>query len=648
MTDGAAESLFLNEKLPGRSDQQERAPDPQREALPLKAAVGDGQARSGTSTEAPEALRRHKLPLDVFERVCRGPLPSADTSALCTAQYSKRKLLVRTLLDRLGTIRSALGPLPGPGPVWQILATAEERVPETARDVLMYPAVGAWATRMIRRLLGAVDDPVPLWTEAGYLHTLTAAVAFRAGIPFSLRVPVLFGAVNLPTVGQIRLPSRFPAGVANVRHDRDGLHVRSGLDRITLPSDEETAFFLPTRSPVHVSDRGALRFRFDDTDPYREFGEPRPPRRLDHTEFAEWDKLLAEAWNLLSAHHPRYAAELASTLAMLAPAKAGDALFAASSRAAFGGMLVTPKSSAALLAEVLVHELQHSKFNALLDLVPLLHNTGEPTLYAPWRDDPRPAAGLLHGIYAFTSTVEFNRTHRKRASGPEARLAEYLFARRRAQVRQTIDIARALPELTEAGRRFVDIADERLARYEQDRIDDGMAEAVAQLDAGHRAGWRWRHHDFAEEDVESLTTAFLRGVRVRGLPRPAVVPHRREPGSTWRFALLKLKVLDPAGFAETTAEGTVPPADVAFATGDHHTAATRYRALVGTNSQDSEAWIGLGLALRALGDAEGAEGILGFPALTVAIHERIRERTGSAPDPVALAGWVGRGNATSA
>lgn len=595
-----------------------------------------------------EPLRRHKLPFDVFERACRGPLPSADTSALRTAQYSRRKLLVRTLLDRLAMAPSALGPLPAPGPTWHILATAEERAPDAARDVLMYPAVGAWAMRMIRRLLGAIDDSVPLWTEVGYLHTLTAAVAFRAGIPFSVRVPVLFGAVNLPTVGQILLPGRFPAGVANVRHDRDGLHVRSGLDRLTLRPEEETAFFLPTRSPVHVSDRGVLRFRFDDTDPYREFTAPRPPRRLDHTEFAEWDKLLAEAWDLLTTHHPRYAAEVASTLTMLAPAKAGDELFAASSRAAFGGMLVTPKSSAALLAEVLVHELQHSKFNALLDLVPLLRGTGEPTLYAPWRDDPRPAAGLLHGIYAFTSTVEFNRTHRKQASGPEARLAEYLFARRRAQVRQTIDIARALPELTEAGRRFVDIADERLGRYEQDRIDDGMAEVVAHLDAGHRACWRWCHHDFAAGDIERLTTAFLRGVRVRGLPRPVVVPHRRAPGPTWRVALLKLKVLDPAGFTETAAAPTIPPADVAFATGDYHAAATRYRALVATNPPGSEAWIGLGLALRALGDSEGAEGILGFPALTVAIHDRIQRRIGSAPDPVALAGWIGRANATSA
>ncbi|MFD2418294.1 HEXXH motif domain-containing protein [Amycolatopsis pigmentata] len=593
-----------------------------------------------------EPLRRHTLALDVFERACRGPLPPDDLSAQFAAQYSRRKLLLRTLLDRLGTNTSALGPLPDAGATWHILATAEERAPGIVGDVLMYPPVGAWVTRMIRRLLGAIDDNIPLWTELGYLHSLTAAVAFRAAIPFSLGVPVLFGAVNLPTVGQLRLPGRFPTGVASLEHDRDGLHVRSGVDRVTLSSDEETAFFLPTRSQVCVSDHGVLRFRFDDTDPYREFTSPRPPRRVDHTEFAEWDKLFAEAWDLLSAHHPRYATELASTLAMLAPASAGHALFAASSRAAFGGMLVSPKSSAALLAEVLVHELQHSKFNALLDLVPLLRDEGDETLYAPWRDDPRPAAGLLHGIYAFTSTVEFNQTHRNQASGPEARLAEYLFARRRAQVRETIEIARDLPELTRPGRRFVDLADERLARCEQDRIDDGMAEVVAHLNAGHRAGWRWCHHDFAADEVENLTAGFLRGAEAGGLPRPTVVPHRREPGSTWRFALLKLKVLDPAGFAEA---GPVPPADRAFAAGDHHTAAIGYRERIATDPGDSQAWIGLGLALRVLGDREAADGILGFPALVVAIHERIRATVpGPTPDPAALAGWLGRGTPTSA
>jgi len=39
--------------------------------------------------------------------------------------------------------------------------------------------------------------------------------------------------------------------------------------------------------------------------------------------------------------------------------------------------------------------------NAVVELVDL--PGGKELFYAPWRDDPRPLLGLLHGIYAFTA-----------------------------------------------------------------------------------------------------------------------------------------------------------------------------------------------------------------------------------------------------
>ena len=50
------------------------------------------------------------------------------------------------------------------------------------------------------------------------------------------------------------------------------------------------------------------------------------------------------------------------------------------------------------LAAALVHEVQHSKLNAVIDIVPLVRpGVGHRRYYAPWRDDPRPPAGLLQG-----------------------------------------------------------------------------------------------------------------------------------------------------------------------------------------------------------------------------------------------------------
>ena len=49
----------------------------------------------------------------------------------------------------------------------------------------------------------------------------------------------------------------------------------------------------------------------------------------------------------------------------------------------------------------LVHEFQHSKLSAMLDLVPLTDPDDHGRYFAPWRVDPRPLAGLLQGVYAF-------------------------------------------------------------------------------------------------------------------------------------------------------------------------------------------------------------------------------------------------------
>ena len=58
------------------------------------------------------------------------------------------------------------------------------------------------------------------------------------------------------------------------------------------------------------------------------------------------------------------------------------------------------------MAETLIHEFQHNKLCGLMDMLPLIEPSGERG-YAPWREDPRPMAGLLQGVYAFAGIVHF-------------------------------------------------------------------------------------------------------------------------------------------------------------------------------------------------------------------------------------------------
>src|SRR5438067_1494519 len=114
-------------------------------------------------------LGRHTLTSEIFTQACSGPIHPDTLSALQSVEYSRRKLLLRTLFDLLEKKPLALGPLTGVPEVWQILSAAENRAPEVVKDVLMYPTTGAWAIRVIRRMLGAITGHAPRWTGRGEL-----------------------------------------------------------------------------------------------------------------------------------------------------------------------------------------------------------------------------------------------------------------------------------------------------------------------------------------------------------------------------------------------------------------------------------------------------------------------------------------------
>jgi HEXXH motif-containing protein len=298
----------------------------------------------------------------------------------------------------------------------------------------------------------------------------------RAGLPAEIQVPAAHGIALLPTFGTVKAGD---TGDVAVRATSDGL-------------DPAAA---PTPAVKHqVTVHGIpLNVHIEDCDPYREFGEPVPPRLLGDAEVSHWRGLIDSTWDILTERHEGYAQELSAGLRTLIPLSFKQNVNGSSSRAAFGGIALSEKDSAVRLAEVLVHEMQHSKINALLDLHPLVHND-DRLWRAPWRTDPRPLIGVLHGIYAFTSVVEFWRIEREYLTGEsQRRAAQRIFADRRHQVREAIDTVRSAPALTELGRRLVDAADERIARCEQSPVPDDILTAVKREADENRTAWHRKH-----------------------------------------------------------------------------------------------------------------------------------------------------------
>ena len=169
-----------------------------------------------------------------------------------------------------------------------------------------------------------------------------------------------------------------------------------------------------------------IRVALEDTDPYRDCHQwPAAPRLTDE-EFAEWQRGFALAWREIQTHHPAYAPALAAGLTTLMPmaaAPAGSDVSAAA-RHGFGAIGAALPDDPVTLALLLMHEFQHVKLGAVLDLYDLFDPDDKRLYHAPWRKDPRPLEGLLQGTYAHLAVSEFWRVRAGLGEHDQAEAAE--------------------------------------------------------------------------------------------------------------------------------------------------------------------------------------------------------------------------------
>lgn len=539
----------------------------------------------------------HSLSRDQFDELCEGAVGPEVIAVLRGGQYSRRRLLLAALVAAAASRSDVHGPLREVESAWHVLMASEERAPEAVEDVLMWPSTGVWLVRVTRRLHGVDLDGPPIWVELGFLHCLAAAAAVRAQLPCALDLPVVDGVLTLPTVGQVRVHGGFV--------------------------------------PVHRHELTGWGVEIDDCTPYRWFSAPEPPLPLGQYELAAWREDLHGAWDVLSRWHPRFAAEQAAGLTVLAPAAPASGGVSASASAAFGGVVLSAAHSPAALAARLVHELQHSKLNALLDLVVLHTRDDADLMYAPWRTDPRPLTGLLHGIYAFTSTMEFWSVQRAHTPEPERRMADFSFVHRWMQVEAAIE---SLPasDLTEFGARLVEGAARRLTNCPLDDVPPEMIEATRTMMLDHRARWRTRHVRPDQEYVREAAAAWHAGTAAPALrtEHSVVESAGRDDAPATRLRLLRMKAVDPVRFREIVDESE--GVDVAFAAGRFDEALTAFSSRLRNAPTDGDAWVGLGLVLRMTGDHPAARVLLDHPEIALGVYERIM----SGPEPVAFARWL--------
>ena len=594
-------------------------------------------------------ISAHTLGWANFDALANGLGDTSAITALRDGQHSKHVLQLRALLDAAADagLRGALEP------GFALLSATQRSAPEVVTELLLHPPVGGWLAHCLRRLRGSARGDVPIENELGHLGAIAAAAALRANTDFTVRVPSRAGSMMLPTLGLATIPGLAPGESVTIT-GRAGMPatVQGGGGRVAVPGGPDSAApgWLPSHRLVFGEPQERLCVCLDDLDPFRDCHGSATTGRLDPEALLRWRALLEEAWSLLIQAHPEYAPGIGAglrSIVPLRPPRPGRGT-TATSPDSFGACVMSDPVDAVTLAVSLVHEFQHAKLGALMDLLPLHSADRSARYYAPWRDDSRPLGGLLHGAYAFLAVTDFWRVQRTIVPAREAPFAHFEFARRREQTRHAVRTLQSSGELTDLGTRLVAAIGDRLRGWAA-QVPAGPATAARDAIADHQVSWRLRNLRPAQDRVRLIAEAWQAG-QLR--PTDAARPPEIRPGTAAlndnsRLDLLFLGLRDPDRFARVNARrdelaALIPDAedaDVAYARGDFRAAAAGYRRMLGTQPDRLAAWSGLTLVRKHLMGGR-ADPLVDEPELFMAVSQWISRLGGTVPDPDELADWL--------
>ncbi|SIM50996.1 FxsB family cyclophane-forming radical SAM/SPASM peptide maturase [Micromonospora cremea] len=369
---------------------------------------------------------------DLLDDLGTGYGSAANLRRLATAQVAYVRGLLVGIADRVAGTPIA--------EAWDLIARLDEDAPDAVAVAFAHPFLRRWARHCLTPPAGESSD-------LAHLSALAAAVAVRAGADVDLEVPVRSGLVHLPGLGALALdePGEQEARLSIAG---GGFTARAGTSAVTVP----LAGLAPPPAawlPVRQAELDGWRVVVEDLDLYRDCYEWPVADRLDPAQLAFWQRSLAAAWSRIQRLVPGQAPGIRAGLRAVTPLRVDPAgrLRSAASRDTFGALGAVP-TDAGPLAELLVHEFQHVKLGALLDVSVLYDPTYAPRLTVPWRDEPRPLEGVLQGTYAHLAVADIWRAQ------PGARSRQQ-YRQYRGWTVRTLDELAATGALTAHGERFV-------------------------------------------------------------------------------------------------------------------------------------------------------------------------------------------------
>ncbi|TYB55076.1 HEXXH motif domain-containing protein [Nonomuraea sp. PA05] len=425
-------------------------------------------------------MDRLVIPHQLFDALAGGQGGLSAGRFLSAAARDRHLVLIKVVADMAGSAEVRRS--------FEELARMHETAPEHVDALLRYPAVGGWALATMGALRQGEGTP-----ETTQMAVLAATAAIRAGLPFETRLSQQARTVVFPSLGAAEIGSK----ACLIRITSSNGAVISRRSRIEIPADStcDADGWLGLRRIVAEHPHGVLHLTLDDLDPYRFPAGPQLATRLTDAEVLQWRRLLQDAWTILRDGHISTADEIMSMISAITPMSRAGWAASGTSRTTFGCVALARPSCARTLAAALAHEIQHAKLTVLLYLVDLIEPDPEARYYAPWRHDPRPLSGLLHGTYAHLGVADFWRRQRL---VDDSVVAHAEFARWRDAAAKTAHVICESAALTPIGRRFMDGMLQRLHAFAEEEVPIAAVELARAAAARHQHDFdttnpRWPH-----------------------------------------------------------------------------------------------------------------------------------------------------------
>jgi HEXXH motif-containing protein len=592
-------------------------------------------------------IETHKLPETAFAALATG---EGDPGVICLlrrVQQSKHMMLLHAIAEPAKDADPADPAIIAFRAGYELLARVQGADPAVFTWLLGLPQLGGWANDGLLRL----DQGTP--PDFAYLACAAAAGAVRAGVPFEFDLPVRDGHVLLTGLGRITAGYENGTGCAPgwIRLRYNGSQLAVGDDMV-LPRSAITPDYgagLPVpywhgTPAVHIEADGlGWDVLLVTDDPYLDRYTLPMTTGLDAGQRERWRQRVRAAFEVLTSRHRWAAGPVADGIAAIVPLTPPTEtdLITATSPAAFGAIATSWPPDPVTLAETLVHEFQHTKLCGLLDLVPLSEPGGE-AVYAPWRRDPRPAGGLLQGIYAHVGIVRFWAAQRHAETEPDDILrAQVQFARWRPAVEAGLDTLEQTGCLTAEGIRFTELTRAAGQRFAAEPVPDEALQIAGEVSLDHWLTWRIRHVAVDPPGAARLADAYRAGQPFLGqhLPATWIQEDVRKLSSSVRSRLLHMRYLEPGRYRELLSDrplALVEP-DRLLLSGASEAAVRGYRDLISESADpEPEAWIGLALALGR----RPVSPLAGILVAHLPVLFEVHRCLGAGSDPLELAAWL--------